>query len=82
MFQQLFEKSAMSLNKRFLLTLHFCDTLKGVSTTQQNVKFVQLRVNAIVGNLPPPGIKDKVWVRNSLVWEGLSTGRLNVISNI
>ena len=46
--------------KDFLQTLFFSETLKGISNTLQNLRFVQPSVDEIVGgpNDPPPlGIK-------------------------
>ena len=48
----------------------FSETLKGTSNTLQNLTFVQLSVDEIVGgpdDTPPPPPWYKVWFRNSLV---------------
>ena len=56
--------------KDFFANLLFSETLKGISNTLQNLTFVQLSVDEIVGgpdSLPPPPPWYKVRDLNSLV---------------
>ena len=58
--------------QKIFTNLLFSETLKGISITKSlaNLTFVQLSVDEIVGGPHnPPWYK--VWVRNSLVLEGL-----------
>ena len=51
---------AMVTIQRFFTNLVFSETLKGISNTLQNLRFVQSSVDEIVGvqmTPPPPGIK-------------------------
>ena len=52
--------------QKIFTNLLFSVILKGIINTLQNLMFVQLSVDEIVG---------KVWVRNSLVWEGLKLSK-------
>ena len=58
--------------QKIFTNLLFSETLKGISNTLQDLRFVQLSVDEIVRGIqiPPPWYK--VWVRNSLEKAGLN----------